>query len=178
MNMATSSRWLAGALCMALAACSNMDHQRDTSSTMDGASSSPNNMAGTASSPGSASGAMNSASTTGSDYKTNNPGGTSSAAGNNTAGTTASTTSTTSSSATQASYGTVQAIDSMQRQDIGAGTLGAAAAGGSLGSPTDRVYRVSVRMDDGTTQTVVVDSKPSYSNGDRVRYSNGTLEKY
>jgi outer membrane lipoprotein SlyB len=76
------------------------------------------------------------------------------------------------------SYGVVQAIDQMQRQDVGLGAVGAAAAGGSTAMPTDRVYRVTVRMDDGTTQLIVVDSMPSYKIGDRVRYNNGTLSSY
>lgn len=177
MKLAKHQRWLAGAVCLALAACSNMDSNRSSSSGMasdsTSGSGSANSMAGTASSPGSASGAMNSGSTTGSNYQSSNPGGTSSAMASSDT-----STPSTSSSTAQTSYGTVQSIDSMQRQDVGVGTLGAAAAGGSMGSPTDRVYRVSVRMDDGTTQTVVVDNKPSYKNGDRVRYSNGTLEKY
>lgn len=173
MKMVKHQRWLAGALCAALAACSSMDRNSGTASSDD--ASSANNMAGTASSPGSASGAMNSASTTGSDYQTNNPGGTRSAAANSYASTPATSGS---SSATQTSYGTVQSIDSMQRQDVGAGAVGAAAVGGSMGAPTDRVYRVAVHLDDGTTQMVVVDNKPSYKTGDRVRYNNGTLEKY
>ncbi|MCU6498661.1 hypothetical protein LPN04_12745 [Rugamonas sp. A1-17] len=82
------------------------------------------------------------------------------------------------SQSAQTSYGVVQAIDQMQRQDVGVGAVGAAAAGGSVGMPTDRVYRVTVRMDDGSNQMVVVDSMPSYKIGDRVRYSNGTLSSY
>jgi hypothetical protein len=81
----------------------------------------------------------------------------------------------------QASYGVVQAIDQMQRQDVGVsamGAMGAAAAGGSTGAPTDKVYRVTVRMDDGSSQLVVVESAPSYKAGDRVRYSNGTVIAY
>jgi hypothetical protein len=39
------------------------------------------------------------------------------------------------------SYGVVQAIDQMQRQDVGVGVMGAAAAGSM---PTDKVYRVTV----------------------------------
>ncbi|MYM86724.1 hypothetical protein GTP91_05945 [Rugamonas sp. FT82W] len=83
-----------------------------------------------------------------------------------------------SSQGAQTSYGVVQAIDQMQRQDVGVGAVGAAAAGGSVGMPTDKVYRVTVRMDDGSSQMVVVDSMPSYKIGDRVRYSNGTLSSY
>ena len=99
---------------------------------------------------------------------------------NSTPSSTASTSSTTpSSSSTQTSYGVVQAIDQMQRQDVGVGAVGAMAAGGTTtGSPTDRVYRVTVRMDDGTSQMVVVDSMPSYKIGDRVRYNNGMLQSY
>lgn len=82
------------------------------------------------------------------------------------------------STTAQTSYGVVQAIDQMQRQDVGAGLAGAAAAGGSVGLPTDKVYRVTVRLDDGTTQMVVADSMPSYKIGDRVRYNNGTVSSY
>lgn len=150
MNTAKHQRWLAGALCLALTACSSMERDRNTAGTSSDGSGS---MASAASSPDSGSGAMRNSGT-------------------------ASTPATTASSAVQTSYGTVQAVDPMQRQDVGVGTLGAAAAGGTMGAPTDRVYRVTVRMDDGTSQTIVVDSKPSYMSGDRVRYSNGTLEKY
>src|SRR5471030_3178185 len=83
-----------------------------------------------------------------------------------------------SSPSTQTSYGVVQAIDQMQRQDVGVGAAGAAAAGGSVGLPTDKVYRVTVRMDDGSNQMVVVDSLPGYKIGDRVRYNNGALNSY
>jgi len=66
----------------------------------------------------------------------------------------------------------------MQRQDVGIGVVGAAAVGGSAGMPSDKVYRVTVRMDDGANQMVVVDSMPSYKIGDRVRYSDGALIAY
>jgi len=78
----------------------------------------------------------------------------------------------------QTMYGVVQAIDQMQRQDVGAGVIGAAAAGGSTGMPTDKVYRITVRMDDGSSQMVVVESQPGYRIGDRVRYNNGMVEAY
>jgi len=75
----------------------------------------------------------------------------------------------------QASYGMVQAIDSMQRQDLGMGAVGAAAAGGARSDP---VYRVTVRLDDGSSQTMVLDAMPAYKVGDRVRYSNGAITPY
>lgn len=75
--------------------------------------------------------------------------------------------------------GVVQTIDQITRQDATSMGLsaGAAAAGGSLGSPSDKIYRVTVRMDDGTTQTVLAESMPSYKSGDRVRYANGSVTR-
>ena len=75
--------------------------------------------------------------------------------------------------------GVVQTIDQITRQDATSMGLsaGASAAGGSLGSPSDKVYRITVRLDDGTTQTVLAESMPSYKSGDRVRYANGTVTR-
>jgi hypothetical protein len=75
--------------------------------------------------------------------------------------------------------GVVQTIDQITRQDAMSMGLsaGAAAAGGSMGSPTDKVYRVTLRLDDGTTQTEVSESMPSYKTGDRVRYANGSVTR-
>lgn len=81
-------------------------------------------------------------------------------------------------SAAQATYGMVQAIDPMQRQDLGLGAVGAAAAGGTSGPPGAPVYRITVRMDDGSSQTIVVDAMPPYKVGDRVRYNNGAISPY
>jgi len=106
-----------------------------------------------------------SSSSTGSGYS----GSSSTSTGSGTAGATAAT------SSAQTSYGVVQAIDQLQRQDVGVGVMGAAAAGGM---PTDKVYRVTVRLDDGSTQMVVLESSPSYKIGDRIRYSNGSVQTY
>ena len=84
-------------------------------------------------------------------------------------------TGTGSATSSQTSYGVVQAIDQLQRQDVGVGVMGAAAAGGM---PTDKVYRITVRLDDGSTQMVVLESSPSYKIGDRIRYSNGSVQSY
>lgn len=84
---------------------------------------------------------------------------------------------TNSASPAQATYGMVQAIEPMPRQDLGVGVVGAAAAGGITGSP-DVLYRITVRMDDGSNQTTVVDALPSYKVGDRVRYNNGAISPY
>ncbi|GAB2879461.1 hypothetical protein GCM10027277_55950 [Pseudoduganella ginsengisoli] len=77
----------------------------------------------------------------------------------------------------------VTAVDPILRQDaaaMGVGMAGAAAAGGTLtneGSPNDKVYRITMRADDGTTQVVVVDNMPTYKAGDRVRYRNGSVQR-
>jgi outer membrane lipoprotein SlyB len=96
-------------------------------------------------------------------------------------GTSSSAMATDTTGPTQATYGMVQAIDPMQRQDLGLGAVGAAAVGGTSGTsgaPGAPVYRVTVRMDDGSSQTIVVDAMPAYKVGDRVRYNNGAISPY
>ncbi|MBA5689520.1 hypothetical protein [Rugamonas apoptosis] len=156
MNNTLSIRWM-GALCVLLAACStdsNRMSSTDSSSMQDrSTSSSYDNPSSTSST--STTGSMNNSS--------------------NTAGTSSTTTTTT---VAQTSYGVVQAIDQVMRQDVGVGAVGAAAAGGTVGSPTDKVYRVKLKLDDGTEQSIVLDTMPTYRVGDRVRYSNGTVQRY
>jgi hypothetical protein len=60
------------------------------------------------------------------------------------------------------------------------GAMGAAAAGGAMprpGAPGDRVYRVTLRAEDGSSQSVVVEAPPNYGVGDRVMYSNGSVSR-
>lgn len=163
--------WLGAAFLLAVSACSTDSTRSNTSSTdstMDG--STLNSTASSGTGTGSGYGSTAGSSTgTGEQSRT----GTQAAAQS----TTPPATSAQSSSMATA-YGSVQAIDQMQRQDISAGTMGAAAAGGGIGAPTDKVYRVTVRLDDGSTQMVVLDSMPSYKIGDRVRYNNGAVERY
>jgi len=64
--------------------------------------------------------------------------------------------------------GVVESIDPAGSMSAG-GAVGAAAAGAGSG------YRVVVKRADGTTETINVDSMPSYRVGDNVRYSNGAL---
>lgn len=80
---------------------------------------------------------------------------------------------------------TVTNIEIIPRQgasDTGAGTVAGAAVGGSTSTGTtggsmtsDRVYRITVRMDDGTTQMITQESTPAFSTGDRVRVAGGTI---
>jgi outer membrane lipoprotein SlyB len=76
-------------------------------------------------------------------------------------------------------------IDVMPRQlsgTAGAGTVAGAAVGGSAAGATgssgaaDRVYRVTLRMDDGSTRVVTQETTPDYRAGDRVNLSSGAIQ--
>ena len=48
--------------------------------------------------------------------------------------------------------------------------------GGTTGSSSDRVYRVTLRMDDGSTQVVTQQATPDFRTGDRVSLSGGAIQ--
>lgn len=79
--------------------------------------------------------------------------------------------------------GVVQSIEPMSRQEAGigvGGSLGAAAAGGMVagtGGSSDKVYRVTLRTDDGSSRSMVVETPPDYQVGDRVGYNNGSMQR-
>jgi outer membrane lipoprotein SlyB len=56
-----------------------------------------------------------------------------------------------------------------------AGAMGSS-AGGTTGSSADRVYRVTLRMDDGSTQVVTQQTTPDYRTGDRVSLAGGVIQ--
>lgn len=81
---------------------------------------------------------------------------------------------------------TVTNIEVIPRQsgsaDTGAGTVAGAAVGSSGAAGTtggsmssDRVYRITLRMDDGTVRTITQESTPAFSSGDRVQLSGGAI---
>lgn len=76
---------------------------------------------------------------------------------------------------------TVTNIEVIPRQSgSAAGTVAGAAVGGSTGTTggsmtSDRVYRITVRMDDGTTQMITQESTPAFSTGDRIRVADGAI---
>jgi outer membrane lipoprotein SlyB len=77
---------------------------------------------------------------------------------------------------------TVTSIEVVQRQAgaTGAGTVAGAAVGGATGAATsgDRVYRITLRTDDGQTQVITQEWAPTFSTGDRVRISaSGAIER-
>ena len=55
----------------------------------------------------------------------------------------------------------------------------AAARRGATGSSTgeDKVYRVTLRMDDGTTRVVTQDKAPTFRTGDRVNMMDGMISR-
>lgn len=72
----------------------------------------------------------------------------------------------------------VTAIDVVPRQAAGgAGTVAGAAVGGTTGAASDRVYRITLRMDDGSSRIVTQESAPSFKTGDRVRMTDDTMQQ-
>jgi outer membrane lipoprotein SlyB len=65
----------------------------------------------------------------------------------------------------------------------GGGTVAGAAVGGSSTGTTgssmtaDRVYRITLRMDDGSTQVVTQETTPDFRSGDRVNLSGGAIRR-
>ncbi|MDQ1923876.1 hypothetical protein [Massilia pseudoviolaceinigra] len=81
---------------------------------------------------------------------------------------------------------TVSKIEVVPRQGSGAASTGGAVGGtGSAGSTGtsgstmtgDRVYRITLKMDDGATQVITQEWAPSFVTGDRVRMSGGAIER-
>jgi len=52
------------------------------------------------------------------------------------------------------------------------GTTGSAA---TTGSPDDMVHKVTVRMDDGSTRSIVQEMAPTFKSGDRVHVMNNMI---
>jgi outer membrane lipoprotein SlyB len=70
----------------------------------------------------------------------------------------------------------VTLIETVPRQNavVGTGAMAGAAVGGSMPG-SDRVYRVTLHMDDGSTRVVTQETTPSYRAGDRVRLDSGII---
>lgn len=58
----------------------------------------------------------------------------------------------------------------------GAGTMAGAAVGGTTGT-SDRVYRITLRMDDGSTRVVTQEWAPTFRSGDRVNLTGGEIQR-
>lgn len=75
--------------------------------------------------------------------------------------------------------GTVLAVESMPASGgIGQGdsAMGASGSAGATGSP-GQAYRVTVRMDDGSTQVLTHASAPDFRSGDRVNVTGGAIQR-
>ena len=86
-----------------------------------------------------------------------------------------------STSGSAAPNSTVLAIETMPASggisdgDASMGSSGAAGATGSADS--GQPYRVTVRMDDGSTQVLTYAATPDFRSGDRVNVTNGTIQR-
>ena len=67
----------------------------------------------------------------------------------------------------------VMSIEPMPRQGAVGGSGTAGATGSSMGE--DKVYRITLRMDDGTTRVVTQEKAPTYRTGDRVNMMDGVI---
>jgi outer membrane lipoprotein SlyB len=70
----------------------------------------------------------------------------------------------------------VMLIESMPKQGAGAAVGGSGTAGttgSSMGE--DKAYRITLRMDDGTTRVVTQEKAPTYRQGDRVNMQDGVI---
>ena len=74
---------------------------------------------------------------------------------------------------------TVLAIESLPAAigiTEGDASMGASGAAGATGS-SGQSYRVTVRMDDGSTQVVTHNSTPDFRSGDRVNVTSGAIQR-
>lgn len=84
------------------------------------------------------------------------------------------------------SYGVIHSIDAIPRtQAFGSAAATGGSGGGQSGSSgamtggsSDMAYRVTLRMDDGSTRAVIQESRPSFQTGDRVRMASNLLQRY
>jgi outer membrane lipoprotein SlyB len=91
-----------------------------------------------------------------------------------------------STAASSSPNATVVSIDVIPRASgggaTGAGSVAGAAVGGSASTGTtgssmaaDRVYRITLRMDDGSTRVVTQETTPDFRAGDRVNIAGGGI---
>ena len=168
---------LAGLLAFGLAACS-MDRMRSS----DTAGTTPTESATGVSygTPATGATAAGQSSTTGSAGTAATGTGTASTAtGTAETPSDTGTTSTDPQSAAVVPNSVVTMIEVVPRQGdaTGAGTIAGAAVGGTAAGTADRVYRVTLRMDDGSTRVITQEWAPTFRSGDRVNLSGGDIER-
>lgn len=75
---------------------------------------------------------------------------------------------------------TVQSIEPMARgmdQASGEAQMGSSGTAGTTAGSAG-MYRVTLRLDDGSTRAIMQNSAPTYQTGDRVKMVNGLVQRY
>lgn len=185
MNRKQQSMLLAGLLAMVLAGCSST---RGSSEEMGGATGSGMGASGTSGTSGS----------TGSGAAGGTSGGTAASGGYDSsqggAGSTAGTGSGSMAAPAPAQgagssmapggmpNGVVMTIEVVPRQGAAGAGAGGTSVGGSGTTGTtsssmgeDKMYRITLRMDDGSTRVVTQDKAPTFRSGDRVNMTDGMI---
>ncbi|HZV65945.1 MAG TPA: hypothetical protein VFG03_13655 [Telluria sp.] len=57
------------------------------------------------------------------------------------------------------------------------GSVGSSGTSGSTAAGSSSLYRVTLRMDDGSTRVVTQEWAPSFRSGDRVRVEKGMIQR-
>ena len=171
---------LAGLLCT-LAACSSDPNRTSMSSTNGRSGESYSNTAGTGStSVGNSTSTGTGTSSTMSDTST----GSSGTAGTGSADARTSTANNAmnmdgSQTGVSIASATVQSIEPVPRgMDQGSSDMQSGSSGTAGTTSGNTQYRVTLRLDDGSTRAIMQNSQPSYQIGDRVKVVNGLLQRY
>ena len=70
----------------------------------------------------------------------------------------------------------IEVVPRLATSQASAGPVaGAAVSAAAGGMSADRVYRITMRLDNGETQTITQETTPTFTTGDRVRLSNGGI---
>jgi len=199
MNSKKYNMLLAGLMCLGLGACGTSPVHNDASTINSGELYSETAggvglVTGPAIAGSSASGSSGSSGMDTSSTRSGTAGATSSYGGGSSSGGAAMSSGASSGGASSAdvqspgmtSYGVIHSIDAIPRtQAFGsAAAMGASGGGQSgssgamTGSSSDMVYRVTLRMDDGSTRAVIQETRPSFQTGDRVRMASNLLQRY
>lgn len=151
---------LAGLSCVLLAACSSTD-SGSTAMSRSGENYSSTASSGQSSSTSSDTGSMSATTTSGGGNDMSMDG---------------------SQSGVSIASATVQSIEPMARgmdQASGEAQMGSSGtAGTTAGSAGNTMYRVTLRLDDGSTRAIMQNSAPTYQTGDRVKMVNGLVQRY
>lgn len=99
--------------------------------------------------------------------------------GSSTAGMASDTTASDGSGSMQASgsNSTVTSVEVLPRQSDSSGAVGSSSGATATTTASDRLYRITLRMDDGQTQVITQDWAPAVSSGDRVRVVSGAIQR-